>query len=129
LGIAVSFPAPDRAPVFVCRSPSRDDTLLLGLLEEGPESLDTQLAMSKIIGSLSSEPATSLRESPEDMLQEALAAAEDCGNMSLTLVLLLNGMAEEASSSSERWMFVGHVGSARPVLAYRKGSPEEGAFA
>ncbi|KAF4693305.1 hypothetical protein FOZ60_011273 [Perkinsus olseni] len=50
LGIAVSFPAPDRAPVFVCRSPSRDDTLLLGLLEEGPESLDTQLAMSKIIG-------------------------------------------------------------------------------
>ncbi|KAF4745946.1 hypothetical protein FOZ63_000125, partial [Perkinsus olseni] len=129
LGIAVSCPTPDRAPVFVCRSPSRDDTLLLGLLEGGPETLDAQLAMSKIIGSLNSEPATSLRESPEDLLQEALAVAEDCGNLSLTLVLLLYGMADEASSSSERWMFVGHVGAARPVLAYRKGSPEEGAFA
>ncbi|KAF4752001.1 hypothetical protein FOZ62_012648, partial [Perkinsus olseni] len=127
LGIAVSCPTPDRAPAFVCRSPSRDDTLLLGLLEGGLESLDAKLAMSKIIGSLNSEPATSLRESPEDVLQEALAAAEDY--LSLTLVLLLYGMADEASSSSERWMFVGHVGSARPVLAYRKGSPEEGAFA
>ncbi|KAF4704487.1 hypothetical protein FOZ63_027094 [Perkinsus olseni] len=127
LGIAVSCPTPDRAPAFVCRSPSRDDTLLLGLLEGGLESLDAKLAMSKIIGSLNSEPATSLRESPEDVLQEALAAAEDY--LSLTLVLLLYGMADEASSSSERWMFVGHVGSGRPVLAYRKGSPEEGAFA
>ncbi|KAF4652638.1 hypothetical protein FOL47_010993, partial [Perkinsus chesapeaki] len=119
MGIAAS--SSEHSLPFVYRSSVRADAILLGLVEEKTGSI-----LGRISGVLSSLPVATLRDAPEEFLQDSMSQVAILGGTNATMVLLLYNMGEEGSG---RWMFVAHMGEAKAVLAYRKSTPEKGAFA